>query len=653
MTANSTAALGGGIYSTAFNLSVVSSTISGNSAAGIATAGGIHTTSTTFTLLNSTVSGNSSTAVTGNNAGGMLGSGTMINSTITNNSVANPDPAIVGGVGGGFAIANSLVAANVGNTARPDVGGFFTSNGGNVIGNGGTATGFTHGVNGDQVGSGAAVINPLLGTLADNGGLTLTHMLLNGSPAINNGLAANLPADTFDVDGDTNVAEALPLDQRGGVNLRTRGPAPDAGAVEAFAFEPTISASPATLEDTQTTSGLVITANTADGGLTTHYQITGITAGTLFKNDGTTVIAENDFITKAEGTAGLKFTPALNLNNTTTPLFGFTVQAAVGTTAGDQRGATVSTTISVTPVNDAPTVVAPGIPDQTVTVGTPVVVALPAHFNDVELDKLTFTVQGNSDAAKATAAITGGTNVTLTALAYGDTNVTIQADDGNGGTVTDTFTVFARTVDPTGTMDAPPNPPGVWVFSPLNGLFNTTATVQNTTANSVNGMRLTVNVTAYLAAHPSLRLWNATRTIAPGIFEIDYPYPVASQASVKFNLNFYTSTRQFPNPFAPVLTVVALPVSAVPGPLPAGLTFVASEIRLNTAGRMVLEWASTYGKWYRIYYNDGLDPNQWLPCTTPIQAGSNRQQWSDEGAPFTATPPGAARFYRVTEIAAP
>jgi hypothetical protein len=80
---------------------------------------------------------------------------------------------------------------------------------------------------------------------------------------------------------------------------------------------------------------------------------------------------------------------------------------------------------------------------------------------------------------------------------------------------------------------------------------------------------------------------------------------------------------------------------------------VASEIRLNTAGRMVLEWASTYGKWYRIYYNDGLDPNQWLPCTTPIQAGSNRQQWSDEGAPFTATPPGAARFYRVTEIAAP
>ena len=34
-------------------------------------------------------------------------------------------------------------------------------------------------------------------------------------------------AEIVDLDGDTNVVEALPVDQRGGVNLRTRGTAPD------------------------------------------------------------------------------------------------------------------------------------------------------------------------------------------------------------------------------------------------------------------------------------------------------------------------------------------------------------------------------------------------------------------------------------------
>jgi hypothetical protein len=67
----------------------------------------------------------------------------------------------------------------------------------------------------------------------------------------------------------------------------------------------------------------------------------------------------------------------------------------------------------------------------------------------------------------------------------------------------------------------------------------------------------------------------------------------------------------------------------------------------------VLEWDSSYGKWYRIYYNNGLDPNQWLECTTPIQAGSNRQQWQDNGAPFTRDPPVGARFYIITEIPSP
>ena len=56
----------------------------------------------------------------------------------------------------------------------------------------------------------------------------------------------------------------------------------------------------------------MITANAIDGAGVTHFKITNITGGTLFKNDGATAISNNDFITLAEGNAGLKFTPTLN-----------------------------------------------------------------------------------------------------------------------------------------------------------------------------------------------------------------------------------------------------------------------------------------------------------------------------------------------------
>src|SRR5207248_4861343 len=70
-----------------------------------------------------------------------------------------------------------------------------------------------------------------------------------------------------------------------------------------------------TLVNTQSTSGLVISRNAADGAEVTNFKITSITGGTLFKNNGTTQINNvNPFITFAEGNTGLKFTPALNSN---------------------------------------------------------------------------------------------------------------------------------------------------------------------------------------------------------------------------------------------------------------------------------------------------------------------------------------------------
>ncbi|MFZ5825259.1 MAG: tandem-95 repeat protein [Bacillota bacterium] len=108
-----------------------------------------------------------------------------------------------------------------------------------------------------------------------------------------------------------------------------------------------------TEEDTQSSSGLVITRNAADGAEVTHFQISGITGGTLYKNNGSTTIGEGEFITFDEGNAGLKFLPSLNLNSDNTATFGFTVKAATDEFgAGLSNGTTAS--ITVTAANDPP-----------------------------------------------------------------------------------------------------------------------------------------------------------------------------------------------------------------------------------------------------------------------------------------------------------
>ena len=58
--------------------------------------------------------------------------------------------------------------------------------------------------------------DPLLAPLADNGGATLTHALLPGSPALDTG----------------NNLAGLTTDQRGAGYVRTSGVATDIGAIE-------------------------------------------------------------------------------------------------------------------------------------------------------------------------------------------------------------------------------------------------------------------------------------------------------------------------------------------------------------------------------------------------------------------------------------
>jgi cytochrome oxidase Cu insertion factor (SCO1/SenC/PrrC family) len=109
-----------------------------------------------------------------------------------------------------------------------------------------------------------------------------------------------------------------------------------------------------TNEDTQSTSGLVVTHNPVDGAEVGFVKVTGITNGTLFQNDGTTAINNGDFITYAQANAGLKFTPAADFNGNGS----FDVQASTSNTNAGLGGSVQTATITVDPVNDAPSLTA-------------------------------------------------------------------------------------------------------------------------------------------------------------------------------------------------------------------------------------------------------------------------------------------------------
>ena len=189
LSANSAANGGSALYTTA-SLTVTNSTLMSNTTGII-----VYLASGTHLLSNSTVSSNNGDAI-------YIGSGsaTLVNVTVYQNT--------------GFGLVNSMYKKNT----------IIANNGGGncLFAN----TGYTQGFNlsddtscllngiGDQQG-----IPVLLGLLANNGGPTLTHMPLPGSPAIDKGAGCSV------------------LDQRGAPRA---GAACDVGAVEYGSYPPVL-----------------------------------------------------------------------------------------------------------------------------------------------------------------------------------------------------------------------------------------------------------------------------------------------------------------------------------------------------------------------------------------------------------------------------
>jgi len=209
---------GGGIRNTGV-LTIVDSTIGGyddgagndtRNVAGQNGGGLINTAGGTTTVWNSTFSGNVSTFGSGGAIRVDSGSVELRNTTIAQNTAFG----FGGGVmrnGGTVTLGNTIVADNTATTGGPDYFGAFTSLGYNLFGNTSGGIGFDPTDLQNQ--------NALLGPLADNGGPTLTHALGLGSPAIDAGNNANVPAGTGDQRGSTRILDGPDGDSTATVDI--------------------------------------------------------------------------------------------------------------------------------------------------------------------------------------------------------------------------------------------------------------------------------------------------------------------------------------------------------------------------------------------------------------------------------------------------
>lgn len=190
-----TAEFGGGIFNdgAAGTYTITRSTVS-NNVANMA-GGGLDIEGGVVNIINSTLSGNRVNIGSGGGMNADAGSSVrLVHTTIVGNRAAANGGGVVSA---DIVIGNTLIANNVAGGIGPDIVGTLESLDFNLIGD--SSDGTLNGPTVNTITNTAALVSGL----SDNGGPTLTHRLMAGSPAID---AA---------DGNLSVSEGLATDQRG------------------------------------------------------------------------------------------------------------------------------------------------------------------------------------------------------------------------------------------------------------------------------------------------------------------------------------------------------------------------------------------------------------------------------------------------------
>jgi large repetitive protein len=283
---------------------------------------------------------------------------------------------------------------------------------------------------------GAVVSVPVSGNFSDLDGDTLSFTA-TGLPA---GLAINPGTGVISGTIDRSASQV-----NGGVYAVTVTADDGQGGMVSTTFTWTVTNPPpvsfndvaTTAEDTPVTISVLTNDTDPDGDPLT---VTMATAG-----KGSVVINPNGTIT---------YTPNANFNGTDTITY----------TIGDGQGgtSTATVTVTVTPDNDAP--VSVGLPDLFDINSANVSVPIGPAFSDIDGDALSFSATGlplGLSIDRVTGLISG--TVDSNASAGGPTNngiytVTVTASDGNGGTVSTTYTWTITNTAPNAVDDSATTP---------------------------------------------------------------------------------------------------------------------------------------------------------------------------------------------------
>ena len=414
----------GGAIRNGGTLTMSNSTLSGNSAQD----GGAIINGGTLTMSNSTLSGNSAQV----NGGAIfnLGTLTVSNSTLSGNSaqvnggaIFNSDAIFNGGT---LTVSNSIVAGNTASSGREIYSNFAVTSGGyNLFGYSGDSGLVEVAISTGDITPSGALSAILSTTLANNGGSTQTLALVTGSPAIDAGNTT------------------LTTDQRG--IARPQGATDDIGAFELVPPSPPSNRPPVAVNDSFTTNedtvltGNVITNTTPNGADSdpdgNPLSIASVNGSAI--SGATTITLANGSLTISP-TGNFTYTPTANANGSDS----FTYTLSDGTIASNS--ATVS--LSITPVNDAPTISA--IPNQTAFQNT-ATAAIAFTISDVETAASSLTVAATSSNTALFpngSIVFGGSGANRTLILtpannqFGTATITVNVSDGNIVTPT-TFTV--------------------------------------------------------------------------------------------------------------------------------------------------------------------------------------------------------------------
>jgi len=448
------------------SLTVVGSTISGNSGAYgaiVSEPGG------SVSVTDSTISGNTAS---NNGGGGILSGGTSVtvsNSTITGNSAYGGGGILIDA--GTLTLTDSIVAGNTAQTTDPDINGAATDGGGNVIGDGTGLTGITNGTNGDQVGTSASPLNPLLAALANYGGPTKTMIPLPGSMSI----------------CALNPSPVTGTDQRGYPRTTPYGgtPCQDSGAVQtnyalSFTTEPTSpegSGQPFPVAVTLTEQTNTFTAASESIPVTLSSGAT--LSGSPVSSTSAGVANYSLTVTNATPVTGLMLTAALTLNSpiaisATSSSFDLAEVAPIVTALSPTLGpAAGGTTVTITGTNftgassvrfgvvaaTAFTVVNPSTITATSPAGTgtvDVTVTTPEGTSVTSAaDQFTFiALPALTGVSPSSGPVAGGTTVTITGTNFnGATAVKFGTTSATSFTVISPTSISATAPAGTGTVD--------------------------------------------------------------------------------------------------------------------------------------------------------------------------------------------------------